>query len=168
MPFKALMARAWRVADDILFGAMMVLILVLILAPRPANAQNAGCGNAVRDCAGIPYSHLLASTELTIPINMSTAAAMTLVPGVANQSIYVTSWDAIAGGTTNFSLVYGDDANCATNQTALTGPYPLTAQAGIAKGDGAAPVLIVPKGKYLCGKDSAAIQVSGSLSHTQF
>jgi sulfate permease, SulP family len=46
--------------------------------------------------------------------------------------------------------------------------YPLTAQQGIAKGNGLGPVLIVPAGNGLCALTSAAIQMSGSLAYTQF
>mgnify|MGYP001584482886 CR=1 FL=1 len=63
----------------------------------------------------------------------------------------------------NVTLVYGTGSNCGTGTTSLTGAYPLIAQAGIAKGNGAGPVLFVPSGNALCVTNSAAIQISGSV-----
>jgi hypothetical protein len=63
---------------------------------------------------------------------------------------------------------YGTGTACATGTTVLTGPYNLTAQAGIAKGSGLGPVLVVPVGDALCVLTSAAVQMSGSVSYTQF
>jgi hypothetical protein len=74
----------------------------------------------------------------------------------------------MAGGTGNITLEYGTGSNCGTGTTALTGAYPLTAQQGIAKGNGLGPVLIAPSGNALCALTSAAIQMSGSLAYTQF
>ena len=56
----------------------------------------------------------------------------------------------------------------ATGTTPLTGAYGLTAQFGIAKGNGLGPVLVVPAGNALCAVTSAAVQMSGSVCFTQF
>ncbi len=74
----------------------------------------------------------------------------------------------IAAGTGNITLEYGTGSNCGTGTTALTGAYSLAAQFGIAKGNGLGPVLIVPTGNALCALTSAAVQMSGSVSYTQF
>lgn len=102
------------------------------------------------------------------PINVSTATTTQLVALSASTKIYVTSFDVIAGGAGNITFVYGTGTNCGTGQTALTGAYPLTAQAGIAKGSGIGPILVVPAGNALCVLTSAAVQMSGSVSYTQF
>ena len=104
---------------------------------------------------------------VSVPINISTASTVQLVAISGSAKIYVTSFDVIAGGTGSFTLEYGSGVNCATGTTALTGAYPLTAQAGVAKGSGLGPVLFVPSGKALCAVSSAAVQMSGSLSYNQ-
>ena len=104
----------------------------------------------------------------SVPINISTATTTQLVAAVTSKAIYVTAWDVIAAGTGAITLEYGTGSNCATGTTVLTGPYGLIAQFGIAKGNGLGPVLIVPAGNALCALTSAAIQMSGSLSYTQF
>src|SRR6185437_3394497 len=92
----------------------------------------------------------------SIPINISTATTTQLVALSAGKSIYVTSWDVISGGTGNITLEYGTGSNCGTGTQVLTGAYPLTAQNGIAKGDGLGTVLIVPSGNAMCALTSAS------------
>jgi hypothetical protein len=104
----------------------------------------------------------------SLPINLSTAATTQLVSAVSGKAIYVTAWDVIAAGTTNFTFEYGTGTNCAAGTTTLTGPYSLVAQFGAAKGSGLGPVLVVPAGNALCAVNSATVQVSGSLAYTQF
>lgn len=103
----------------------------------------------------------------TLPINISTPTTTQMVAGQTGIAIYVTHWDLIAGGTGNATWVYGDNANCVTNQVALTGPYNLTAQAGLSPGNGSGTVLKAPKGKFLCFTSSAAVQYSGSFTFLQ-
>lgn len=102
------------------------------------------------------------------PINISTNTTTELITLTAGKTIFVTSWDVIAGGTGNITLEYGTGSACATGTTVLTGAYPLIAQAGIAKGNGLGPVLIVPPGNSLCALTSAAVQYSGSISYVKF
>jgi hypothetical protein len=125
--------------------------------PMPTNSANTG---------GSPTSIIQAGAS--VPINISTATTTQLVAAVASRAIYVTAWDAIAAGTTNFTFEYGTGSNCASGTTALTGAYSLVAQFGAAKGSGLGPVLVVPAGNALCAVSSAAVQVSGSLAYTQF
>ncbi len=101
-------------------------------------------------------------------INISSATTTQLIALVANQTIYVTSWDVMAGGTSNFTLEYGTGTTCGTGTTTLTGAYPLIAQAGISKGNGLGPILIVPPGNALCALTSGNVQHSGSVSYAQF
>src|ERR1700690_4401753 len=72
----------------------------------------------------------------SVPINVAAATTTQLVALVAGQAIYVTSWDAMAAGTNNVTLVYGTGTACGTAQVTLTGAYPFIAQAGISKGNG--------------------------------
>lgn len=105
---------------------------------------------------------------VSVPINISTATTTQLVALSGTKNIFVTTWDVISGGTGNFTLVYGTGSNCGTGTISLTGPYPLTAQAGISKGDGTGVVLLVPRGNALCATTSAAVQYSGSVAYAQF
>ena len=107
-------------------------------------------------------------TPSSVAINVSTATTTQLVAISGSTKIYVTSFDVIAGGTGNITFEYGTGSNCGTGTTALTGAYNLTAQAGIAKGNGVGAILIVPAGNALCVLTSAAVQMSGSLSYQQF
>jgi hypothetical protein len=125
--------------------------------PMPTNSANTG---------GSFTSIIQAGASL--PINLSTAATTQLVAAVGGKAIYVTAWDVIAAGTTNFTFEYGTGTNCVAGTTALTGPYGLVAQFGAAKGSGLGPVLVVPAGNALCAVNSATVQVSGSLAYTQF
>ena len=127
----------------------------------PANAVQAGAvssGNLVG----------MIQSDASQPINISTATTTQLVALSSGKKIYVTSWDVIAAGAGNITLEYGTGTNCGTGTTALTGAYNLTAQAGVAKGNGLGPVLVVPAGNALCALTSAAVQISGSVAYTQF
>lgn len=103
----------------------------------------------------------------TLPINISTIDTTEMVAANASFKIFVTHWDLITGGTGNGTWVYGTGTKCGTGQHALTGPYPLTAQAGLSVGNGAGTVLKVPKGNALCFISSAAVQYSGSFTYQQ-
>lgn len=105
--------------------------------------------------------------DKSVPVNVTTATDTQLVALSAGKAIYVTAYDFIVGGADNVTLEYGTGTNCATGQTALTGPYPFAANGGEARGDGNGPLLFVPAGNALCVKTSAAQQLSGSLAYTQ-
>lgn len=130
-------------------------------ATVPGGAQMAGARS------GANMVELIQASASAV-ISVSTATTTQLVALSGSTKIYVTSFDVIAGGTGNFKFVYGTGASCGTGTTDLTGNYNLTAQAGIAKGSGLGPVLVVPAGNALCVTTSAAVQMSGSVSYTQF
>lgn len=104
----------------------------------------------------------------SVPINISTATTTQLVALSGSTQVRITSWDVIAGGTGTFQLVYGTGTACATGQNPLTGAYPLTAQAGEAKGSGIGTILKTPAGQAVCAVTVGAVQYSGSLSFQQF
>ena len=106
--------------------------------------------------------------DTSAKIDVSTATTTQLVALSSSKKIYVTAWDVIAAGTGNIKLVYGTGSNCGTGTTDLTGNYNLTAQAGISKGSGLGPVIVVPASQALCATTSAAVQMSGSVAYTQF
>jgi len=107
--------------------------------------------------------------DLSAPISFNAAATALVLPAVAGEGIVVTSWFAIAAGTTNLTWEYGTQTTnpCDTGTTALTGALPLIAQAGGAPGSGLGITLNVPPGNQLCAINSAAIQVSGSLAYAR-
>lgn len=140
----------------------------------PANWAVGATGSAVP--ANAHYSGAVSSGNLvgiiqadnSAAINVSTATTTQLVALSSGKKIYVTSFDVVAGGTGNITFEYGTGTACGTGTTPLTGAYPLTAQSGLAQGIGLGPVLIVPAGNALCVLTSAAVQMSGSISYTQF
>ena len=107
------------------------------------------------------------STTASVAINISTATTTKLITGITSRWVYITNFNVIAGGTGNIQLVYGTGTLCATGQTALTGAYNLTAQAGLVLGSGVAPNLVVPTGNDVCAITSAAVQMSGSIAYAQ-
>ena len=125
--------------------------------PVPTSSANTG-GNLTS----------IIQAGVSVAINISNAGATQLVPAVSGRTIYVTEWNAVAAGATNFTFEYGTGSNCGTGTQALTGAYAFTAQTGAAPGSGLGPILIVPTPNALCIVSSAAVQVSGSLSYTQF
>lgn len=130
-------------------------------AAAPAGATQAG----VRSGANIVG---LIQADTSAAITMSTATTTEFVALSGSTKIYITSFDFIAAGTTNVTLKYGTGTNCGTGTTSLTGVYTLTAQAGVAKGNGLGPVLVVPAGNAFCVTNSQAIVIGGSISYTQF
>lgn len=113
-------------------------------------------------------SVVVPATMASVAINISTATTTRLVPGISGKSIYVTNWNAIAGGTGNITFEYGTGATCGTGTTVLTGAYNLTAQVGAVVGIGNGAVLVLPVGTSLCILSSAAVQISGSLAYAIF
>lgn len=145
---------------------LLGLVLWAFLLPTIALAQ----GAAKQGCYTTNGTNCVPAIQASasIPINIAAATTTQLVALSGTTNIFVTSWDVISGGTGNFTLVYGTGTNCGTGTTSLTGPYPLTAQAGISKGDGQGIVLIVPRGNALCATTSTSVQMSGAVSYAQF
>lgn len=107
-------------------------------------------------------------TEVTTPINISTATTTKLISNVSGKVTYITELDVIAGGTGNITFEYGTGTNCGTGTTVLSGPYNLTAQAGLVKGSGYGAVVVVPASQDFCALTSAAVQMSGALGSTAY
>lgn len=110
----------------------------------------------------------VAQGSATAPINVSTATTTQLVALSGSTQTYVTGLAVIAGGTGNITLVYGTGTNCGTGTTSLSGAIPLIANAGFTLGSGLGPVVVVPAGQALCVTTSAAVQMSGFVTYTQF
>jgi len=127
----------------------------------PAKASYAGA-NSGGNLVGI----IQADNHATI--DMSTATTTQIIALSSGKKTYITHLDFMAGGTTNFKLVRGTGTNCGTGTADLTKSYPLTAQSGAALGTGLGPIIFVPSGEAVCATNSAAQQVTGLISYTQF
>jgi hypothetical protein len=134
--------------------------------PSGASYVGAVSGGATPTAGGLLTGIIQA--DHSAPISISTATTTQLVAASGSTNIYVTGWDVISSGADNFQLEYGTGTNCGTGTTALTGLYNLAAQAGVARGGNLGVVYKLPAGAALCAVTTAATQMSGSVSYTQF
>lgn len=120
--------------------------------------------------AGTMVMNVALSGGSVASASISTAAAATiqLVPAIAGDLIYVNEYDLLSAGSTNVTFEYGTGTNCGTGTVALTGALPMLAGTNIFREAGIQPVLIVPFNNALCIVNSAAVQISGALSFSQF
>ena len=150
---------------------LALLMMGAIFAPISAKAAN-----QIQDCYQSSPSAFLSGANCnaaiqaakSTPISIAASTTTQLIALVANQAIYITSFDFMGSSANSVTLVYGKGTNCATSQAALTGAYPLIAQAGISKGNGLGPILYVPQGNALCITTTDSGQLSGSVSYVQF
>ncbi len=110
----------------------------------------------------------VAQGSATVAINVSTATTTELVALSGSTQVRVTGIVVIAGGTGNITFVYGTGTACGTGTTSLSGAIPLIANAGLTIGGGLGSVLVAPAGQALCVTTSAAVQMSGFVTYTQF
>jgi hypothetical protein len=122
----------------------------------PANAQLAG-GRAGANMISFPVS------DTTAPITMSTATTTQMIALSGSTRTWIDNLSIISAGATNVTLVYGTGTNCATSPSNLSGAYPLAANTGLVL-----QRIVVPAGQALCVTNSAAIQISGHVTYTQF
>lgn len=144
------------------------------LPTTPAAAGQSATGSAVPTGATLAGARSGANLvaiiqgDTTAKIDVSTATTTQLVALSGSTKVYVTSLSIIAAGTGNIKFVYGTGSSCGTGTTDLTANYNLTAQSGLALGAGLGPVLVVPASQALCVTTSAAVQMSGHVTYTQF
>jgi hypothetical protein len=114
--------------------------------------------------------------DQSAPINMSTATTTQIIPisGTGGRT-YICSYDLVVAGANNVTIISGSGTNCASNQAALIGGttaasgYNFAANGGIAKGSGLGMILkTTTTNNEVCIVTSAAVQLSGSISYTQF
>lgn len=110
----------------------------------------------------------VAQGSSTVAVNISTATTTQIVALSGSTQIYVTGITIVAGGTGNVTIVYGTGSACGTGTTSISGAMPLVANSGFALGSGLGPVIVLPAGRALCITTSAAVQVSGFITFTQF
>jgi hypothetical protein len=145
----------------------MALFVAPLFLPPAAMAQQTitlpslnADGGALSHVTNLPTSTM---PTASVPIAVLTAGTAQLVAAVSGEAIYVTDWDAVAGGTGTFQLEYGTGTNCATGTTALTGAYPTVAQFGRA-GVGH---LFIPAGNALCIVTTGAAASQGFVAYVQ-
>ena len=109
-------------------------------------------------------------TQFTIPLSISSASTTILVNGVAGLRIYITHWDVISNTSGSIQWIQGQGSNCSLGSLsgAVTGVYNLTAQTGIASGDGNGVIVGLSPGYALCVVGTGAISAGGVLSYAQF
>lgn len=140
-----------------------------LLAPQAWAGPDPVVRMSVAVCDPNNPARCLTLSAPSAPINISTATTTKLVAGVSGKSTLVLHWDAVAAGTGNLTLEYGTTTTtaCDTGAVALTGPYPLAAQARVEAGNGQGEIFALPAGADLCAVTSAAVQYSGSVTYMQ-
>lgn len=98
-------------------------------------------------------------------INVSTSGETQLVALSTGKTIHVCAYNLMANGAVNVNLAYGTGSNCASNTTALTGQYPLQAQAGVSAGSGTGVITQTAASNALCVNLSASISVQGLVTY---
>lgn len=143
--------------------ALLILAMVAF-APRLAHAQ--AQTNSFDPCAQLPKS--------SAAINISSATDTQLVALQANTPIYVCGVTLNqVDGTGSSQFEYGTGSNCATGQTALTGPIYASTVANKVTNSTVQPnafsgsQLAVPAGNALCIKSTGTIQQSGWVTYVQ-
>jgi len=109
------------------------------------------------------------------PINISTATTTIIIPLVAAKTTYICGWHLYAAGADSVALVYGTGTTCGTGTlgiaggtTAATG-YSMIAQSNVTvQVPTGSPVKETVAANDTCIITSAAVQLSGIISYTQF
>lgn len=149
-------------------------IIALEIALFPARGVSDGqpvsvgsSGSAFGNSVAAP---IVACTK-SVAIDVNTTGENSLVaPPGAGQFIRVCGYNFISAGTVNVQLDYGTGATCGTGTTHITGLYNLTAQSGIAYGNGLGTVATVgTANNRLCISLSASsVEVSGLLTYDAY
>jgi hypothetical protein len=108
-------------------------------------------------------------------VNISTATTTVVIALVASKTTYICGWHLFSAGADNVALVFGTGASCATGITGVAGGttaatgYNFTAQTGVVvQLPMGSPVRQTTVAADTCIITSAAVQLSGMISYTQF
>lgn len=101
-------------------------------------------------------------------IAMSTATTTEIIAASGSTVIYVTGYDFISDGTGTFKFVRGTGTNCGTGTTDLGPTYRLKDGYGISRGGGLGPIMVGAASGAICVTTSAAVNINGLVSYTQF
>lgn len=143
----------------------------VISTSNPIFARNTACAAApcvttTGNVGSDPSSGVATPAFAFLAMPATTTTQIIALSG--STKTYVTSMLVVAGGTTNVTFKYGTGSNCGTGTTTLSGPWPLTAQAGFSKGSGTGAVMIVPAGQALCVTTDASVGGAVDMTYQQF
>lgn len=110
----------------------------------------------------------LIGCDTEVSFNTSSSGDLQIVALVAAKTIYVCSYEFLAGGTTAAKLEYGTGSNCGTGTTALTPAYPFTTQTGLVHSGTFFHGMKSASANALCINNGSAAQITGKVSYTQF
>lgn len=138
-------------------------------AAVPANALYVG-GNGSGNLTG------LISCDNTAAVNMSTATTTQIIAisGTGGRT-YICAINLVAAAADNVALISGSGTNCASNQAGLAGSttaatgWNFPANGGLTMGSGLGMIWkSATTNNEICLVTSAATQLSGSITYTQF
>jgi hypothetical protein len=101
-------------------------------------------------------------------VNDAVATSLEIVPLSGSTNIYVTSYSIVAAVAENVQFVYGTGTNCGTGQVAITSNMALSANGGIARGNGQGILFKLPAGNALCVLASSTGPTAVDVSFAQF
>ncbi len=135
------------------------------VAGNPVQIAGNASGNVTR----------IISCDKFVAVNINTASTAKPIPLVAGQTTYLCGWHLFSAGTNNVAMVYGTGTNCGTGTLAILGGttaatgYNFTAQTGIVvQLPMGSPAKETAAANDTCIITSAAVQLSGMISYTQF
>jgi hypothetical protein len=138
-------------------------------AAVPVNALYVG-GNGSGNLTGI----VACDNSAVISMSTATTTQMIAISGSAGRT-YICSVDLVAAGADNVTLISGSGTNCASNVAAIIGGttaatgWNFAANGGLAKGSGLGMIYkTATTNNEVCVVTSAAVQLSGSITYTQF
>lgn len=161
----------------------LLLAVLLFMAQQPVSDTSTGAtdsavpsrsqyvgGNSSGNLTGI------IACDQSTPINMSTATTTQIIAisGTGGRT-YICSIDLVTAGANNVTLISGSGTNCASNVAAIIGGttaasgWNFAANGGLAKGSGLGMIYkTATTNNEVCVVTSAAVQLSGSITWTQF
>ena len=101
-------------------------------------------------------------------LNDANATATQIVALSGSTKIYVSSYSIVAAAAENVKFQYGTGSNCGTGTTDITSLMALSANGGIARGNGTGNLFIVPAGNALCVTASTTGPTAVDVSYAQF
>jgi hypothetical protein len=138
-------------------------------AAVPANGLYLG-GNGSGNLTGI----VVCDNSTAVNMVTATTTQIIAISGTAGRT-YICSIDLVAAGADNVALVSGSGTNCASNLAGLAGGttaatgWNFAANGGLTKGGGLGMIYkTVTTNNEVCLVTSAAVQLSGSITWTQF
>ena len=149
--------KVWELA---LASCLWTFIIWALMQPAPIQAQLSRQGETINRCG----------SEGVLSVEVSTASSgnVELVPLVAGERVYVCGYTIMGGGTVAVQLVSGTGTACATDETDLTGAYPLLAQTVVTVPNAGAIQTKTAAGEALCVELGGAVAIEGMVSYVQY